>query len=59
MRHLTQAAVAGGVAGIPFALYASLTPNLDVLAWTFPVWQMLVGEWIYWNVRFPTIGKLD
>ena len=46
---IVQAALVGAVAGIPFAMYASVTPNLDVLAWAFPLWQIAVGGWLHWN----------
>ena len=48
LKPLFEVALVGAVAGIPFALLSSgsSTPNLTVLAWTFPLWQVAVGAWM-------------
>jgi hypothetical protein len=48
-RSLFQIALVGGAAGMPFAIAPSSTPNLNVLTWTFPLWQIAVGAWLYAN----------
>jgi hypothetical protein len=52
-RWLLRAAIAGAVAGLPFALFSSTdsTPNQNVLVWAFPLWQLVLGVGFYLTDR--------
>jgi hypothetical protein len=48
-KWLIRAAIAGAVTGLPFGMYSNThsTPNQNVLIWTFPLWQVVLGVGFY------------
>jgi hypothetical protein len=48
-KWLIRAAITGAVAGIPFGMFSNTqsTPNENVLVWSFPLWQTVLGVGFY------------